>query len=212
MSEETFTVESFASRMSPTGEQLDALRGFEALIAEWNVRMNLVGPSALATFWGRHAFDSAQLLHVEQSAVCWADVGAGAGFPGVVLAILLKGRSGALVHLVESMAKRAAFLRTVCVELDLPAEVHNLRAEDLAPPESLQVVTARACAPLPRLLGYTRGFFAAGARGLFLKGRGVEAELTEARRSWTLDVEVLPSLSDSSGVILKIEKAVLRGR
>ena len=192
--------------------QVEELEQFRRLLEAWSDRMNLVGPSALQTFWPRHAFDSAQLLHVEQEAHCWADIGAGAGFPGVVLAILLKGRAGALVHLIESMAKRVAFLRTVCDHLELPVEVHHARAEGLTPPPGLQVVTARACAPLPRLLGYTQRFFAAGACGVFLKGQGVEAELAEARRSWTFQSQVLPSRSDPSGRILQIQGVVPRGR
>ena len=209
---EPFTAATFSEVMKATADQMAALQRFEQLLSEWNGRMNMVGPSALPTFWRRHAFDSAQLLYVEQGALEWADVGAGAGFPGVVLAILLKDRAGAVVHLIESMAKRAAFLEVVCAELGLPAELHHARAEAVTPPRGVQVVTARACAPLPRLLGYTRRFFAAGARGVFLKGQGVEAELTDARRSWTLDATVLPSRSDPSGRILRIEKAKPRAR
>ena len=195
-----------------TERQVQDIERFQRLLADGNARMNLVGPSAMAEFWSRHAFDSAQLLHVEQGATCWADVGAGGGFPGVVLAILLKGRPGGIVHLIESMAKRAAFLDAVCTELDLPACVHHARSEDVAPMAGLQIVTARACAPLPRLLDYTRRFFASGARGLFLKGATLERELTEARRSWTLQATVLQSRSDPSGRILQIERAAPRGR
>ena len=104
--------------------------------------MNLVGPSALAAFWLRHAYDSAQLLFLAPEALTWADLGAGAGFPGIVLAIKLKGREGAHVHLVESMAKRCRFLSEVVAALDLPATVHNVRAESLE--IKVDAVTARA--------------------------------------------------------------------
>ena len=187
------------------------LQDFYQLLARSNKYMNLVGPSALGAFWLRHAFDSAQLLHVEQSALRWADIGAGAGFPGIVLAILLKGRSGARIHLIESMAKRVGFLEQVVRELALPAEVHHARAETLASPIGLEVVTARACAPLHRLFDHTAHFFGAGARGLFLKGRNVESELTAARVGWTFACELIPSRSDSSGRLVRIERLKRRG-
>ena len=173
--------------------------------------MNLVGPSAMAEFWLRHAWDSAQLLHVEQSALRWADIGAGAGFPGLVLAILLKGRAGSVVQLIESMGKRVRFLEHAAGILDLPARIHHSRAERLIPPLALEVVTARACAPLPRLFSYAAHFFAAGAKGLFLKGRGVEEELTAARGSWTFTSELIQSRSDPAGRLVRIEGLKPRG-
>jgi 16S rRNA (guanine527-N7)-methyltransferase len=165
----------------------------------------------LSEFWLRHVLDSAQLFHVEQSALLWADVGAGAGFPGIVLAILLKERPGARVHLIESMAKRAGFLNRVVEALSLPAEVHHVRAEALKPPAGLEIVTARACAPFPRLFSYTAHFFRAGAKGVFLKGRGVESELTAARQSWTFQSDLVESLSDPAGRIVRIERLKRRG-
>ncbi len=199
------SAEDFARALPVRPEQLEDLQSFYVCLASGNAVMNLVGPSALGEFWERHALDSAQLLHVEHSAIRWADIGAGAGFPGIVLAILLKGRPGAKVHLVESMAKRARFLEAMVSQFDLPAEVHHVRAEALEPPAGVQIVTARACAPLVRLFGYTAPFFHQGARGLFLKGRAVEAELIEARRAWRFREELLPSLSDPSGRILRVE-------
>ena len=210
--EDGFTSEDFAEAVGATNGQMSDLKTFQSFLAEANERMNLVGPSALPAFWRRHVFDSAQLLHVEQHASVWADVGAGAGFPGVVLAILLKGRPGACVHLIESMSKRVQFLAAVVQRLELPAIVHHARAERVDPPTGLQVLTARACAPFPRLFDYTRHFFRAGARGLFLKGRDVESELTEARRSWTFNAELIPSRSDPSGRVVRIERLAPRGR
>jgi 16S rRNA (guanine527-N7)-methyltransferase len=201
-----FGAEDFAQATGATAEQVAALGHFSARLADANLRMNLVGPSAIAEFWRRHAFDSAQLLQVEPQARVWADLGAGAGLPGVVLAILLKGAPGARVHLVESMAKRCAFLREVIAACELPAEVHHLRAEDWRPPKDLQVVTARACAPLPRLLDFAWPAFKVRARGVFLKGRDVEQELTEARRRWRFEADLIPSLSDPSGRIVRIER------
>lgn len=171
--------------------------------------MNLVGPSAMAEFWGRHAFDSAQLLELAPDALTWADLGAGAGFPGLVLAVLLKGRPGAQVHLIESTAKRCRFLEAVVAELELPATVHNARAESLS--LTVDIVTARACAPAGRLLEFAWPYLRKGARGLFLKGQDVEAELAEATKSWNFEAELLPSRSSPSGRILSV-KRLRRGR
>jgi 16S rRNA (guanine527-N7)-methyltransferase len=178
------------------------LEAFRAILAEWNETMNLVGPSALAQFWPRHVYDSAQLLALAPEARVWADVGAGAGFPGVVLAILLKNTPGARVHLVESVAKRCRFLQTVVDALALPAEVHNARAEDLK--LKVDVVAARACAPLVRLLGYTRPYLTSGATGLFLKGQDVVSELTEAAKYWKFEAHLTASLSHTEGRILQV--------
>lgn len=176
---------------------------FRQMLAEWNGRMNLVGPSALAEFWPRHAWDSAQLLTFEPRARIWADLGAGAGFPGLVLAILLKDRPGAQVRLIESMAKRCRFLEAVAAELDLPVEIHNARAESLD--LKVEIVTARACAPLVRLLGYGWPYLRRGAEGLFLKGQDVVAELTEATKYWKFQSELSASLSHPEGRVLRVK-------
>jgi 16S rRNA (guanine527-N7)-methyltransferase len=195
---------AFAAATGATPGQMADLEGFRALIAEWNEKMNLVGPSALDAYWGRHAYDSAQLLPLAPGARTWADLGAGAGFPGVVLAILQKGRDGAHVHLVESMAKRCRFLEAVVEALGLPSTVHNARAESLSLP--VDIVTARACAPLPRLLEFAWPWLRKGATGLFLKGQDVESEVAEATRYWDFDLERMASLSDPSGQIVRIRK------
>ena len=195
---------SFAAATGATPEQVADLERYRELLEEWSAKMNLVGPSALAEFWPRHAFDSAQLLQHAPEALTWADLGAGAGFPGLVLAILLKGRPGARVHLVESMAKRCRFLQAVVDELGLPAQVHNSRAENLS--LAVDIVTARACAPMARLLEFARPWFRKGATGLFLKGQDVEAELAEATRYWDFAADLLPSQS-GSGRIVRIRRA-----
>jgi 16S rRNA (guanine527-N7)-methyltransferase len=149
------------------------------------------------------------LLWFEPKALRWADLGAGAGFPGLVLAILLKGREGAKAHLVESMAKRCRFLAQVTEALDLPVEVHNARAESLG--LQVDVVTARACAPLTRLLAFAEPTFKRGARGLFLKGQEVDREVAEARKMWRFTADARESLSDPRGRILSIPE-LARGR
>ncbi|HZC15817.1 MAG TPA: 16S rRNA (guanine(527)-N(7))-methyltransferase RsmG [Caulobacteraceae bacterium] len=180
------------------------LEAFRVALADWNTRMNLVGPSALAEFWLRHAYDSAQLLPLEPEALRWADLGAGAGFPGLVLAIMLKGRTGAQVHLVESMAKRCRFLEETVTALALPATVHHARAEDLD--ISVDVVAARACAPLVRLFGYARPYLRRGAIGLFMKGQDVVTELETATKSWRFEAELIDSRSHTDGRIVRMRK------
>ena len=204
---EVIDAATFATVSGADPEAMADMERYRMLLAEASQRMNLVGPSALSEFWPRHAWDSAQLLPRLRGATTLADVGAGAGFPGVVLAILLKRREGARVHLVESLTKRCRFLQEVVDALSLPAVVHDARAEALDPVPSVEVVTARACAPLPRLLEYAWPFLRTGARGVFLKGRAAEEELAEARRSWRLRAELVPSRSDPSGRIVMIEEA-----
>ena len=194
---------SFAAATASNAAQMADLERFRTLLAEWNQNMNLVGPSALAGFWGRHAYDSAQLLQFAPDALTWADLGAGAGFPGLVLAVLLKGRQRAWVHLIESMAKRCRFLQAIVDELGLPASVHNARAESLSLP--VDIVTARACAPMSRLLEFASPYLRKGATGLFLKGQDVEAELALATKCWDFDWDIMTSLSDPSGQIVRVK-------
>jgi len=202
----SFDRDAFADATAASPTALAALETYRELLADWNGRMNLVGPSALASFWLRHAYDSAQLLSFAPSATVWADLGSGAGLPGIVLAILLKDRPGAEIHLVESMLKRTRFLAEVAQTLDLPVIIHARRAEDLKPPKGLEIVTARACAPLSRLLSYAYPCLRGGATGLFLKGRDVEHELTDARLAWQFDARLHISLSDPSGRVLQLQK------
>ncbi|MFZ3005877.1 MAG: 16S rRNA (guanine(527)-N(7))-methyltransferase RsmG [Phenylobacterium sp.] len=185
------------------------LQQYRSYLEDWNQKMNLVGPSTLDIFWSRHAWDSAQILPLEPEALTWADLGAGAGLPGIVLAILQKNRPGFHIHLVESMAKRCRFLTEVVTALNLPATIHNSRAEDLS--LTVDIVTARACAPMTRLLGYAQPYLKRGATALFLKGQDVAAEMEEASKSWTFEAEVLPSFSDARGRIVRVRK-LRRGR
>ena len=183
-------------------ERMADLSTFLDRLTEANAVMNLVGPDSLPDFWNRHAFDSAQLLDLAPEARTWADLGAGAGFPGVVLAILLKGRADAHVWLIDSLQKRCRFLQAVVEELDLPATVVWGRAEEQE--IKVDVVTARAVAPLEKLLGYAQPYLKRGAQGLFLKGEKAEAELQEARKVWQVDADLSVSRSDPRGRILTV--------
>jgi 16S rRNA (guanine527-N7)-methyltransferase len=196
--------ESFAAATGAAPAAVRDLVRYRELLEDWNGKMNLVGPSALAEYWPRHVYDSAQLHLLRPEARVWADLGAGAGFPGLVLAILLKDAPGAQVHLVESLQKRCRFLQAVVDELELPATVHAERAESLK--LYVDIVTARACAPLPRLLGYAEPYLDRGAVGLFLKGQDVVSELTEATKSWIFKAETVPSLSSATGRVLEVKE------
>jgi 16S rRNA (guanine527-N7)-methyltransferase len=193
----------FAARTGATDAQVADLERLRDLLADWNAQFNLVSAASLADYWSRHVFDSAQLLSLAPAARVWVDIGAGAGFQGLVLAILLKGVAGAKIYLVESQAKRCRFLEAAVDALALPAEVRNARGEDVA--LQADAVTARAVAPLVRLLGFARPSLAKGGIGLFLKSEGVEAEIAEARKSWRFTYDVACSRSDSRGRILKVE-------
>lgn len=190
-----------------------------ALLVKWQARINLVAPGTLDDAWVRHFADSAQLVaHAPARPARWIDLGSGAGFPGLLAAILLAADSpDTEVCLVESDARKCAFLRTVIAETQLAAagmtvRVLTMRAEDAAPrlgPAPAQgrtVISARALAPLPRLLELVAPFWSRDCVGLFPKGRDVDAELTEARKYWNIAVTRLASTTSGEGVILKLEE------
>ena len=192
----------FQARTGASDAVVADLERYRQRLVSGNEVMNLVGPASLPDYWNRHALDSAQLLDLAPDAKIWADLGAGAGLPGVVLAILLKQTAGAKVWLIDSLAKRCRFLEEVVSALSLPAEVVNARAESLS--IKADIVTARACAPLDRLLQFAEPYRRKGAEALFLKGEKAEEEIAEARLSHRFDVDVLPSASDPRGRILRI--------
>jgi 16S rRNA (guanine527-N7)-methyltransferase len=194
--------QAFRARSNASAEQIADLEAFRLRLVEANAVMNLVGPDSLPDFWNRHVWDSAQLLDLAPEAKTWADLGAGAGFPGLVLSIMLKGRDGAHVWLIDSLAKRCRFLQEVVNALSLPATVIVGRAE--AQTVTCDIVTARAVAPMEKLLGYAQPYFQRGAQGLFLKGERAESELIEARKSWHFEAELAPSQSDVRGRIVTI--------
>ena len=192
----------FQALTGATDEQIADLEAFIVQLVEANAVMNLVGPDTLPDLWNRHIWDSAQLLDLAPGARTWADLGAGAGFPGVVLAILLKGRPGTHVWLIDSLGTRCRFLQEAVDALALPATVINGRAEEQA--LKVDVVTARAVAPMEKLLGYAQPYLQRGAQGLFLKGEKAEAELIEARKVWQFDSDLSVSRSDPRGRIVSV--------
>lgn len=196
------TPTEYQSLTGATAAQMADLHAFIARLTEANAVMNLVGPDTLPDVWNRHVWDSAQLLEMKPDAAAWADLGAGAGFPGVVLAILLKGRPDTHVWLIDSLGKRCRFLQDVADALALPATVINGRAEEQR--LKVDVVTARAVAPMERLLGYAQPYLQRGAQGLFLKGEKAEAELIDARKVWQFDSDLSVSRSDPRGRIVSV--------
>ncbi len=192
----------FRTHTGASDTQIKDLTTFLSMLTEANEVMNLVGPDSIPDFWNRHAWDSAQLLAQAPEALTWADLGAGAGFPGVVLAILLKDRPDAHVWLIDSLGKRCRFLDQVVEALDLPATVVNGRAEEQD--IEVDIVTARAVAPMEKLLAYAQPYFQHGAQGLFLKGEKAEAELKEAAKVWHFNSDLSVSRSDPRGRIVHI--------
>ncbi|MFM9865779.1 MAG: 16S rRNA (guanine(527)-N(7))-methyltransferase RsmG [Micropepsaceae bacterium] len=182
---------------------MDRLATYVNLLTEWNERLNLVAPSTIPDIWRRHILDSAQLAPlIPPQTKTIVDLGSGAGFPGLVLAILLADRPGLKVHLVESTQKKCRFLETVVVATGASAEVHPTRAEDMR--LKADVVTARAVAPLDRLLALAHPFCRPDTIALFLKGRSLNDELTLATKSWTLVATPIPSRSDPSGFVVRV--------
>ena len=196
--------EDLAAELSVSRETLMRLQKFRALLNDWSTKINLIGPKELGRFWRRHAFDSAQLLSVAPDAVRWIDAGAGAGFPGIVIACGLAGRPDAEVVLVESIAKKCGFLQAAIDALEIPARVENARVETLRP-FPVDVFTARALADLPTLMSYARPYLDRGAIGLFPRGERAEEELTSIANSKRLRCQLIQSRSDPRGRIVKVE-------
>jgi 16S rRNA (guanine527-N7)-methyltransferase len=196
--------EEFAAAAGVSRETLARLKAYVGLLQDWNARHNLVSEASLADVWRRHVWDSAQLVrYIPETARTLADMGSGAGFPGLVLAELLRGQ--AQVSLFESTAKKCRFLEAVRDRLGLNSVVRNERMEAVAP-QPFEVVTARACAPLHKLLGYAQNFTRPGSVCLFLKGQNLAVELTQARKSWKIKALEHQSLSDPSGAVLEIQE------
>lgn len=198
----TYDAAAFQAEFNATPAQMGDLQRFIDRLTEANAVMNLIGPDTLPDIWSRHIRDSAQLLDLAPGARMWADLGAGAGFPGVVLAIMLKTEQKSHVWLIDSLGKRCRFLQEVVDGLSLRATVINGRAEENA--VTVEVVTARAVATMEKLLGYAQPYLQRGARGLFLKGEKAEVEVAEARKVWQFKSDLSVSRSDPRGRIVSV--------
>jgi 16S rRNA (guanine527-N7)-methyltransferase len=199
-----FGADDFQKATGVSRETMERLETYEALLNDRGAVTNLVARSTLPHFWHRHALDSAQLVDLAPSeAVRWVDIGSGAGFPGLVVATLIAGRAGASVRLIESTAKKAAFLAEVATVLDLPVQIVNERIEAV-PAIAADVLTARALAPMLRLTPWIKPYVDKGARALLLKGQDLASELTETARYWKLTSKQHPSVTDPRGVVLEV--------
>ncbi len=197
-----FTRDDFAAAVPAVSrETLDRLSAYADLLVKWQAKINLVGPATLPDLWKRHMLDSAQLAGLVEPAKPrrWVDLGSGAGFPGLVLSIMGVGE----VHLVESDQRKCAFLREAARITGAEVKIHALRIDTLAPLEA-DVITARALAPLEKLLDWAAPHRSAHTIHLIPKGKEAEAELTQAARHYKLDVKRHGSVTDDSATIFQI--------
>jgi 16S rRNA (guanine527-N7)-methyltransferase len=195
------TLEAFRDSTDVSRETLDRLTAYAELLARWQSRINLVGESTLSNVWRRHLLDSAQLfprLPGLESRI--ADLGSGAGFPGLVLAIM----GARNVHLIESNARKCAFLREAIRITGTGATVHNARIESLGAEQRFDVITARACAPLAALLDFAEPMLTDSGICLFLKGAGTNNELTDAEKKWNMTVDRFASITEKNGCVLQL--------
>jgi 16S rRNA (guanine527-N7)-methyltransferase len=198
--------EAFGEQLGVSRETLQRLTVYLDLLHRWQPAINLVGFGTLADPWRRHVLDSAQLAAHLPAATDLTDLGSGAGFPGMVLALL--GVRG--VHLIEGDRRKAQFLHAVARATGAPATIHAERIEQMQGWPAA-VITARAVAPLPRLLELAERFLASDSVCLFLKGKSAARELTNARVSWHMVSETFPSLSEPTGTVLKL-RGICRAR
>lgn len=184
-------------------ETLDKLQAYADLLEKWQRRINLVSKSTLPDLWVRHMIDSAQIFpHLPKDCKNLVDIGCGAGFPGMVLAIM--GIED--VHMVDSDARKMAFVREVSRITATPVTIHNCRIDDMDVTEKFDVVTSRALAPLEKLLGFSDMLMKPEGRSIYLKGRKSEEEIIEAQKSWNFEFQSEVSLSDPEGQLLIIER------
>jgi 16S rRNA (guanine527-N7)-methyltransferase len=179
---------------------------FVDLLLDWQRKINLISPSTIPNLWIRHVADSLQLLDLAPEPNTWVDLGSGGGFPGMPIACALMETPQAVVHLIESNGKKTSFLREAIRVTGVAAEVHQMRAEDYGESsgDKVDVVSARALAPLKTLCDQAFPLIARGAVGLFPKGQDVDAELTEAAKYWTLEASKVPSKTSPKGCIVVV--------
>jgi 16S rRNA (guanine527-N7)-methyltransferase len=200
--------QGFAELIPVSRETLARLEAYADLLTRWSARINLIGADTLADLWRRHILDSAQLHHfVPSTAQTLIDLGSGAGLPGLVLGIL--GVPG--VELVEADSRKAAFLREAARITAAAVTIRPCRIQAV-PPHTADVVTARACAPLDRLLDLAAPFLGPDTLCLFPKGERFNEELTLAGKAWTMKTSVEQSLSDRRGVVLRLQQVAREPR
>jgi 16S rRNA (guanine527-N7)-methyltransferase len=186
-----------------TAERLDL---FVELLARWRRTTNLIGETTFASVWTRHIADSAHILGLAPTANRWVDMGSGAGFPGLVIAIQLAGVPGAVVHCIESDQRKCAFLREVARTTGAAAEIHPVRVESVDPAGlgPVDAVTARAFAPLPTTVRFAKVWLEQGAVGVFPRGQSVQDQLATLPLKQSYAIEIVPSVVDNKAAILLI--------
>lgn len=200
-----FGPEEFAAAADVSRETLDRLAAFASELERWNAKINLISPKTLPELWQRHILDSAQIFaYRKPQDRAWVDLGAGGGFPGLVVAILAKEYAPDLrVTLIESDLRKSAFLSSVTRELELPVSVISQRIE-VAAQQGADVVSARALAALDVLVPLVARHLSPGGRALLLKGASYQDELAKVGKAWSFDLAAHRSKSGSDGVILEI--------
>lgn len=202
-----------ALRLTPVSRETEErLALLVSELTRWQAAKNLVSTATLDEVWTRHIADSLQIFGAAPQAKRWLDLGSGGGFPGLVIGICLVGIPGGHIDLVESNARKCAFLRHIARLTGAPVTVHNARIEDVIAgfTGKIDVVTARALAPLPQLLEWCKELLRTGSLGLFPKGQHLESELTESSKCWKIQASTLPSLTDSAAGILIVHAAEKR--
>jgi 16S rRNA (guanine527-N7)-methyltransferase len=190
--------------LSVSRETVARLDRYADLLCRWQRAKNLVAPSTLDTLWTRHFADSAQVVELAPTARRWVDLGSGAGFPGLVAALMLADVPGVRVDLVEANARKCAFLRAVVRETGAPAHVHAERIDGFLDglTDPVDVITARALAPLSELVAMTAQQIRRGALGIFHKGADLDVELATATTRWDLRFDRVPSRTGACGALL----------
>lgn len=198
-----------ASRLVPVSRETeDRLAIFVELLDRWRQKTNLISNSTFATVWTRHIADSAQLFALAPGAKRWVDMGSGAGFPGLVIAIQLAGVPGALVHCIESDGRKCAFLREAARATGAAAAIHPQRVEAIEPKSlgTVDAVTARAFAPLPLTLELARPWMERGAIAVFPRGESAKDQIAASPEAWTHAIETLQSVVNPKAAILRIRQ------
>lgn len=204
------TEDEFAAHTNVSRETLEFYRAWQAALVKWNARINLVAPNSLQEFWMRHALDSWQVSELVPVGTQTAlDLGSGGGFPGLAIAVKMKLDGVGRTILVESVGKKASFLKTVIRQCALPAEAKAQRVEALDPQQA-DVITARAFAPLPKLLEYAAPHLSRDGILILPKGQHAQAEVEKALEQWTFDVKRVKSLTDPEATILHLSHLELK--
>ena len=202
-----------ALRLTPVSRETEErLALLVSELERWQVAKNLVSAGTLADVWTRHIADSLQLFQLAPEAETWLDLGSGGGFPGLVIGICLAERGHGRIHLVESNSRKCAFLRHAARLTGAPVTVHDARIEDVVADFAgkVDVVCARALAPLPVLLDWCEELLRSGALGLFPKGQHLDTELTEASKYWKIQASTVSSVTDSAARVLMVRAAEKR--